>query len=397
MRVCMLAYSFYESDGRVRRYAEALVQRGDEVDVIALGTQFPCKHDVLKGVNVYRIQRRIPNEKRKFSYLFRMLKFLLKSSIILTKKHLKNSYQLIHVHNVPDFLVFAALIPKLLGARIILDIHDIVPEFYGSKFNVSDDSLTFKVLLLLEKASVAFADHVIISNHIWRKTLTDRSVKEEKCTAILNYPDSSIFYKRPRCRNGGKFIIIYPGTLNCHQGIDIAIKALGHIKDQVPNAEFHIYGSGSAKDSLRALISQLGLEDRVFLRDVLSLEGIAARMADADLAVVPKRAESFGNEAFSTKILEFMMLGIPVIASNTKIDRYYFNDSVLKYFESGDENDLARCMLLLIKDRGFCEHLVKNALVFMEGYSWDKNKSEYLHLVDSLTNHFLNRTESRTN
>ena len=47
---------------------------------------------------------------------------------------------MIHVHSVPDFLVFAALVPKLLGARIILDIHDILPEFYASKFGASKDS-----------------------------------------------------------------------------------------------------------------------------------------------------------------------------------------------------------------------------------------------------------------
>jgi glycosyltransferase involved in cell wall biosynthesis len=383
----MLSYSFYESDGRVRRYAETLAQRGDEVDVIALGSQYPhnhCYHDVLKGVTFYRVQNRLANEKGKFSYLLRILKFFLKSSIILTKKHLKNSYQFIHVHNIPDFMVFAAVIPKLLGARIILDIHDIIPEFYTSKFNVSNNSFIVKGLLLLEKVSVAFADHVIISNHIWRETLTRRSVKEEKCTVMLNYPDSSIFYRRPRCRNDGKFIIIYPGTLNKHQGVDIAIRAFGHIKDRVADVEFHIYGGGGEKSSLNALISQLGLEDKVFVKNVLPLEQIVDRMADADLAIVPKRAESFGNEAFSTKIFEFMMLGIPVIVSNTKIDRYYFNDSVVKFFESGDENDLARCILLLIRDKERRKRFVANASKFIENYTWDKKKDDYLKLVDSL-------------
>ncbi len=47
-------------------------------------------------------------------------------------------------------------------------------------------------------------------------------------------------------------------------------------------------------------------------------------MSKADLGIVPKRAAGFGDEAFSTKILEFMALGVPVIASETQIDRYYF-------------------------------------------------------------------------
>ena len=37
MRICMVAYSFYETDNRVRRYAEALARRGDKVDALSIG------------------------------------------------------------------------------------------------------------------------------------------------------------------------------------------------------------------------------------------------------------------------------------------------------------------------------------------------------------------------
>ena len=203
------------------RYADALAQRGDIVDVIALKGENSLKYENLNNVNVYRIQERKINEKYKITYLYRLIIFLIRSSIFLTKKHLQHPYDVIHVHSVPDFEVFATLIPKQQGSSIILDIHDIVPEFYASKFSGSKDSFFFKALIKVEQFSIKFSDHVIISNHLWQKTLTSRSVNESKCTTIMNYPDEAIFYQRPRTRLDDKFIILYPGSLGWHQGLDI--------------------------------------------------------------------------------------------------------------------------------------------------------------------------------
>ena len=177
IRVCMVAYSFYEQDNRVMRYAEALAKRGDSVDVIALRKEGFPEYENIRGVNVRRIQTRKINKKGRVSYLLKLIRFLFNSSIALTGRHLKIPYDLIHVHNVPDFEVFAAAFTKLKGAKIILDIHDILPEFYASKFNQSKSGLLFKSLVLLERFSARFADHVIISNHLWEKTLLSRSVE----------------------------------------------------------------------------------------------------------------------------------------------------------------------------------------------------------------------------
>ncbi len=385
MRICMLLYNFYEEDIRVIRYAEALAQRGDTVDIITLKKEGQPYRTEFRGVNVYHIQRRIPNESGKLSYLLKLLKFLFTSAFVLTIKHLRQRYDLVHVHSIPDFEVFAALFAKALGARIILDIHDIVPEFYANKFKTSRRSLIFKLLVATERVSIAFSDHVIISNDIWKEALVSRSVKEEKCTAMVNYFDPSIFYRRPRKRNDNKFIMLYPGSLNWHQGLDIAVRAFQHIAPQAPDAEFHIYGQGGAKPELEALIVELGLGNRVFLKESVSIEEIAEIMANVDLGVVPKRNDSFGGEAFSTKVFEFMALGVPVLVSRTKIDSYYFSQDAVRFFNPGDDRDLAEAMLELIRDKGLRQRLVRNSLRFVEQYNWYRRKEEYLALVDRLT------------
>jgi glycosyltransferase involved in cell wall biosynthesis len=386
MNVCMLAYTFYESDNRVMRYAETLAAYGDRVDVIALRSSDGEQESTVNGVNVFGIQTRILNESGKTSYLFRLLKFLVRSAWLLWRRQRTIQYDLIHVHSVPDFLVFAALMPKLAGAKVILDIHDILPELYASKFEESSKSLTFKSLLLVERVSARFADHVIIANDLWRNRLIQRSIPEAKCTTIMNYPDCSIFRRSGRTRHDGRFVILYPGSLNWHQGLDIAIRALAKICDRVPHVDLHIYGNGPEEQNLRTLVSRLGLDGRVIFRDYVSLREVAPIMENADLAVVPKRSNAFSNEAFSTKTLEFMAMGVPLIVAATDIDKYYFQDSQVMFFRPDDDEDLAAAMLNLIESPELRKELIGRGLKFAEINDWERKKNLYLDIVSSLTN-----------
>ena len=393
LRVCMLSYSFYEVDARVTRYAETLARRGDHVDVISIGREGMEGYSLMNGVHVYRVQKRKRDERGKMVYLSRVLKFLVKSSACLNKKHRTQPYDLIHIHSLPDFEVFAAWLPKLKGAKIILDIHDVVPEFYTAKFGTSQGTIFYKLLILTERLSASFSHEVIISNHIWKKTL-ERSVRGGKCSIILNFPDDLIYFRRPRQRSDGKFIMMYPGTLNWHQGLDIAVRAMARIKNDAPSAELHIYGSGNAQESLETLAEELDVSDRIIFYEPRPKEEIAAVMAEADLGLVPKRDDSFGGEAFSTKTLEFMSLGVPLLLSATKIDRYYFNDSVVRFFEPENVDDLAEKIVELYNSPEQRQTLAANALEFVEQYKWKNNKHLYLDLVDSLVG---NKSEIQIN
>jgi len=386
MRVCMVTYSFYERDCRVIQYATALAARGDEVDVLALRNPGAPPFEVLNGVNLHRIQGREVNERSPFHYLFRILRFFVVAAVTLARKHFSRPYDVVHVHSVPDFLVFAATMPKLLGARVVLDIHDILPEFYASKFGASHSSLIFKFLVWVERLSIAFSDHVIIANHLWYDRLVSRSVKPEKCTVVTNYPDPKIFSPRVKQSAGDKFVILYPGSLNHHQGLDVAIRAFSRVAEEMSNAVFEIYGEGPDKPALIQLAAALGLSGRVNVHGALPTKQIAEIMANADLAVVPKRASSpFGNEAASTKIMEFMSLRVPLIVSRTKIDTFYHNDTRVRFFESENEKDLADAMLQLWRNRKMGEQLVAGASRYIAQNTWTVRSQDYLGLLDRLT------------
>jgi glycosyltransferase involved in cell wall biosynthesis len=210
-------------------------------------------------------------------------------------------------------------------------------------------------------------------------------VKPSKCTTILNFPVGVVPHGHCEQKTNSKFIILYPGSLNHHQGVDIAIRAVTLIKDKIPGLEFHIYGEGSEFENIARLIQDLGLQTHVFLRPSVPHAEILRIMEQADLGVDPKRTDGFANEAFGTKIFEFMALGVPVAVSDTLTNKYYFNESVVRFCRGGDAEDLARSILALHQDKETTKRQVQTASQFVRAYEWDARKSIYLELVDSLT------------
>jgi glycosyltransferase involved in cell wall biosynthesis len=380
----MVTHSYYETDNRVMRYAETLAKRGDHVDVISLRISDDEPNVNLNGVNVFKIQTRARDQHGRREHLFPVLGFLLRASQLLAARHRQVRYDLIHVHSVPDFMVFAAWFPKLKGAKVILDIHDVLPELYASKFGVSRRSISFKLLLAVERISARFADHVIIANDIWRDRVVARSVPGGKCTTILNFPDRDIFHACGERRASDKFVILYPGSLNHHQGLDIALRAFAKICKDLPNAELHIYGRGPDRQMLLDLARDLNLGSQFVLHDLLPLREIAKIMETADLGIIPKRGDFFGDEAFSTKTLEFMSLGVPLIVAGTTIDKYYFNDSLVRFLRCGDEEALSRAMMEMITNAELRHTLASNGFQFAQKNDWDHHKSRYLDIINSL-------------
>jgi glycosyltransferase involved in cell wall biosynthesis len=384
LRVCHVAYTFYETDNRVVRYAREMQRQGNEIDVIALRRPGDATFGVADGVRLFRIQRRSVTETAAVTYLAKLVWFTVKAAVVLAVLHARRRYDLVHVHNIPDFLIFSALVPKLTGARLILDIHDLVPELYAGKFGSSNRSIACKSLTLLEKASCAFADHVIVANDLWYDALLQRSAK--RCTSIINYPDLSVFKPSPagKSSTNGRFVFLYPGSLNHHQGVDLALKAFSRVRKDMPRSEFHVYGEGPDRPLLDKLVGELGLGDCVRIRDRVPIAEMAEIIASASVGVVPKRADGFGNEAFSTKTLEFMASNVPVIVSRTRVDSHYFNSTLVRFFEPGDDRDLAAAMLDTFQNREAARLRADSAQRFAIQNSWQQRGRDYLNLIDTL-------------
>jgi glycosyltransferase involved in cell wall biosynthesis len=395
--VAMLVYSNYSNDNRVRRYAETLARRGDQVRVFCLGKADKVKArqwETMNGVKVLRLQSRSTAEAGKWLPAWRLSRFFLRALSQLSPKNLPDGCDLLHVHNIPDFLVFAGIRLKFRGTPIILDIHDIVPELYESKFTQGRFSLFAAGLRRIEKWSCRFANHVIIANHIWKKTLIERSLPAHRLTALVNNVDLDLFSRKTRTRTDDRIILLYPGTLNHHQGLDIAIEAMDGLSRDFPKIELHIYGRGPSLPKLKEQVSRLKLTEHVKFFDGILIDEVSTLMANADIGIVPKRAEGFGDQAYSTKIMEFMSQSLPVVLSRTRIDSLYFNDSVAAFFESGNSNDLARAVREILNNPAYRQQLSEQGYAYAQANSWEAMKNVYLDVVDRLTTTALPRQET---
>ena len=386
-RAAMVAYTFYETDFRVRRYVEALVADGYEVDVFALRNDHQNKTSILDGARIYHLQRRPYDEKGLMSFVSRMTSFSFKVFTILTLKHIFYKYDMIHIHNPPDFLVFSALIPRITGAGILFDMHENLPELYCAKFNKEPTSASVRFLCFFEKIATMFADYTIVAHDLLKERVIKRdSVPRDKCMALLNYPSNQLFKPSPK-KDHDDFRLIYPGTISHQHGIDIAVKAMAIVHQEYEGIKFDIYGklnSSAYYQQLQDLIHHLNLDDTIIFHGVVPLEEMGEKFSRAAIGVVPKRGGIFGSEAFSTKILEFMAAGLPVVASRTKIDEHYFNDTMVKFFEPDDHRDLAKCILELYHDPGKREVLARNALEYTARNNWEVKSKVYLEIVNDL-------------
>src|SRR5687767_13192959 len=163
-RVAMLAHTYYLRDPRVRREAEALAAQGVEVHVICLreprktGAEREARHAIVNGVRIHRL----PVSRRRggvLRYLYEYMAVGLAGAVKLASLHLRRRLHVVHVHNMPDILVLAALVPRLFGSTVVLDVHDPMPELYTS-WNHRADSLLVRLLRIQERISHAFAHRI---------------------------------------------------------------------------------------------------------------------------------------------------------------------------------------------------------------------------------------------
>jgi len=111
---------------------------------------------------------------------------------------------------------------------------------------------------------------------------------------------------------------------------------------------------------------------------------VARIIASADVGVVPKRADGFGNEAFSTKVLEFMACGVPVIVARTKVDDYYFRDTQVRFFTPGSDDDLAVQMRWAFEQRDERARIAAAGHDYAREQQWEKHEGAYFSIVDRL-------------
>jgi glycosyltransferase involved in cell wall biosynthesis len=291
---------------------------------------------------------------------------------------------------MPDFLVFSAIIPKIMGARVILDIHDPMPEVFLSKYKEQPHGVILRLIILQEKISCSFANAIITANSNFKANLTNRGIHASKITVINNYPDRDIFdrkaYKQKLQVKREEFILIYPGTIAPRYGLEVPIRSLPELILKIPEICLVIIGQNSKyKDKLMGIADQLGVSSYVQFKPVVPNKEIPSHMAQADIGIYPAQKDPHMDIATPTKVLEFATMGIPIISSRVKIVEEIFGNTSIMFFEPGDVKQFTQCVLRLYENPTLREELVQNAdQAFVQKHSWENEFRIYLELLNQL-------------
>jgi glycosyltransferase involved in cell wall biosynthesis len=391
MNICMLLQNIYDFDIRVRRKAEALASAGYMVDVLALRPPGSMYRDyILNGVNIHTFslgKKRGSKGRYYFEYIAFFLWALIKASFGLGDK----KYQVVDVNTLPDFLVFAACLLKRRGAHLILDMHEIFPEFLISKYGYGADHWQVRLARFLERASVDFADHVIVINDPIRHLLESRGLDSLKSTVIMNAVDETMFASSQRSKDvliempsPGKFVLMYHGTITRIYGLEIALIAFSKVQSHIPEAIFWIIGDGPEKNYLKMLTKKLHLESKILFIDMVPPQDIPHYLRRCDVGILPTRRDVFLELSFSNKLSEFIILKKPVLASRLKTIRHYFSEEAITYFEPNSVSDLARQMVYIYRNKEIRMERAMRALQEYEPINWAVMKERYLKLIKDL-------------
>lgn len=385
-RVCVVRQYYYPLDIRVRREVEALLAQGHQVDLVCEREPGQPTVERTPGLTVWRLP--IPHRRGgAVGYLLRYTTFLAVASAVVAGLHLRRRFELVQVHSLPDTLVLAGVVPKLLGARLLLDLHEVMPEFFATKFDRDLDSRFVRWVSRAEQLSIRTADHVMTCTEDMRAAFVSRGADAAKITVILNSADEAVFdtNRFPPVPDEDRFTLICHGSIEERYGLDLVVEAVALLKPEIPQIRFEIYGQGEFRSELERLVRDRGLEGTVVLSDgFVPMDDLLAALSRADVGVVAMRQDAFRDLTHCNKMYEYLELGIPVAASSTRSVRAYFPDTAMQFFRPGDATDLARAIRVLYDDPVRRNALVANARTVLAPYRWSRQREIYRSVVDQL-------------
>jgi glycosyltransferase involved in cell wall biosynthesis len=380
--ICIIKNGYY-SNPRVFRDANTLYQDGFNVDVICLRDKDEKLYEKIDGIKVFRI----PIFHRRggvLSYILEYGGFFVFSFFLLNFLFIKRKYIVVQVINVPDFLVFLAIIPKILGSKIILAMPEPFPELLMT-INKNAHFLK-KFLNILQFKSCEYADLILPVTNAMKEYLVKKGVSETKVDVILNVPDERLFGKNTVCKNNDDriFKLVYAGAIIERFGIETMINAIHKLEKEIPLVILDIYGSGEFSCEAQRKIKILNLEKKITLHGFIKPEKVPEVLKAADVCLVTILKNSYSELVQTHKMFEAVASKKPVIASRISSFFECFDESCICYFESGSADELAKKIISLYNHPNKRLEFVNNAYSRYNVIRWEEGKKIYLELVKNL-------------
>jgi glycosyltransferase involved in cell wall biosynthesis len=376
----------YIYEPMVQREAEALAGAGFDVEVMCMRDASRPPRTVVNGVRVISL----PVSQRKGSkvrYALNYARFFGLAAGTLTARHIRRPYAVVQANSMPDFLVFAALVPKLLGSRVIAYMHEPSPELAETVFG---PGLVTAALARIEQWSLRFADHAITVTEQLKQRYVERGARAGKISVVLNCPDPALMLAdwtppadADRVDTGG-FTLVCHGSVEDRYGQDTIIDALALLRDELPDLRLVLTGRGTKIPELLDHIAAAGLGDVVNFVGWVSVSELNDILHAADAGIVAQKASPYSHLVQTNKMVDYWIFGLPVIASRLRSVSEIYGDDVLEYFQAGDPADLAAAIRRLHGDPARRAQLAEGGQRAQRENGWATQQGVYLGVFDRL-------------
>jgi glycosyltransferase involved in cell wall biosynthesis len=264
-----------------------------------------------------------------------------------------------------------------------------MPEISMSSGNGPYKKLVVRLLRLQEKISCGLADRVISVSESLRENLRAKGVPDEKLFILHNFPDQRVF---PICdipaswpRNKNSLSLFYCGTITEQYDLALVVKAIARLAGEIP-VKLRIAGVGHTLAAVLELARSLGVADSIQPIGAIPLERVHEEMRKADVGISCQRASVLGHLMLSTKIIEYLTQGLPVLTPNTYTVSKYLPADCVFYHEPGNDAAAADALRLMWHNPPEVLKRVTRAQQLLPRLSWQAEKKRFLGFYRGLLN-----------
>jgi glycosyltransferase involved in cell wall biosynthesis len=393
LRIGMVICSEYEANPRVRRQAEALAARGDEVTVFALHAPGRPAQEVIDGVNVVHAPTRKYRGEAALAYMRLYAGFFAHASAWLARH--PRGFDLIQANTLPEAVIFTATLQRALGVPLLLDVHDLTEQLFASKF--PQRTRMRRMVRASARLSARLADEILAVTDSDATKIRQWGV-DRPITVVMNAPDARLFPPRPfQPRTGDEIMFSYHGLIAPRHGLVNAVEALAKLRQEVPGVRMQIFGAGDGLPALRTRVEELGLTDVVTLPpSLLPITEMLPLLERAHIGVIPSQRDPWTNDVLPTKLLEYAVLGIPVITFRNPVIESYFPEDAVTYVDPASPENLLVAMRTLVADQELARRQAQRASEIVAAMSWDRQKLTYFEVIDRMVERTMNGSARRS-
>ena len=372
-----------EYEPPVQREAEALVSAGFDVEVLCMRHAKRPRQAVVNGVKITSLPAK-HGRSSPLRYVADYVWFFALAGATLTVRHLRRPYAVVQTNTMPDFLVFAAAVPKLLGTPVVLYLNEPMPELAETIFR---SPRLRTILERVEQRALRFADRSVTVTEQLKQRFVERGADGERITVVLNGADPGVrigSWRPAAARKNGVFTVMSHGLIEDRYGQDTIVEAASLLRDEMPDLRVVLTGRGTRVPALVEQIRSLGLEDVVRFEGWVPHERLNDLLYEADVGIVAQKASPYSHLVHTNKMVDYWLFERPVIATRLRAVAETYGDDVLEYYEANDAVDLARAIRRLRAEPERRDELVRNAKATLRRTGWAAQREIYLDVFDDV-------------